>query len=353
MQSPHEVKKALDRISGFLIKTPVVTSDLLNKMLGHQIFFKVEALQHTGAFKVRGALNYLLSLPKLPERVVASTTGNNGIGVAFATNRLGIQSRVYMPKSAARVKVEKAALYGAEIIRTPHNSDAASFAKADGATGNWHHFPSSESEFVIAGAGTLCYEAIKQIPQTIDSIFASCATGGMLSGCILARNLAAKGTKVFGVEPKFACDASSSVIKGSLVRIEDDIPTIADGLRVASIASRTLEYIKMLDGFFLVEEPEIAYWTKVLMYFLQVQCEPACAINMAAVTKWLATQSSPKNVLVIISGGNIDCHASKTLYASDWIPCMPNKRDTSTTTFVNFAEHRLLTTSKSSALCSR
>lgn len=87
-------------------------------MMGHQIFFKLEALQHTGAFKVRGALNHLLSLPQLPEAIVASTTGNNGIGVAFAAKSLGIRSRVYIPESSARVIVEKAACHGAEIIRT-------------------------------------------------------------------------------------------------------------------------------------------------------------------------------------------------------------------------------------------
>lgn len=86
-------------------------------MMEHQIFFKLKALQHTGAFKVRGALNHLLSLPQLPEAIVASTTGNNGIGVALAKS-FGIRSRVYIPESSARVIVEKAACHGAEIIRT-------------------------------------------------------------------------------------------------------------------------------------------------------------------------------------------------------------------------------------------
>lgn len=336
MQDPKELERASQRLRNHLIRTPVVSSDLLNQMLGHQIFFKLEALQHTGAFKVRGALNYLLSLPELPKFVVASTTGNNGVGVAFATKSLGIKARIYIPESSARVKVEKAAYYGAEIIRTKTNAEAALAAKSDGRQQIAHYFPSSESDFVIAGAGTMCYEALNQVPE-IDCIFASCATGGMLSGCVLARNLASPQTKVFGVEPKDASDASTSIKTGKVVQFADNTNSIADGLKVPSVAERTLVYLQALNGFFLVEEQEIIYWTKVLMRFLQVQCEPACAINMAAVAKWLHKQTSPKRVMVLISGGNMDCKTLKFLHESEWLPCRPNERETESTTFLEFA----------------
>lgn len=333
----NRIECALERLKSYLIETPVVSSDLLNQMLGHQIFFKLEALQHTGAFKVRGALNYLLSLPQLPNAIVASTTGNNGIGVAFAAKSLGIRSRVYIPESSARVKVEKTAYYGAEVIRTKTNAEASLAAKSDGLAQIAHHFPSAESEFVIEGAGTMCYEALTQVADhKIDAIFASCATGGMLSGCVLARNLASPQSKVFGVEQKDASDASQSVEKGEVVKIEKDPESIADGLKVPSVAQRTLSYLKALDGFFLVEEEEIIYWTKVLMRFLQVQCEPACAINMAAVAKWLKGQSSCKKVMVLISGGNMDCKVLRSLHEFEWLPCKPNERSTESTTFIEY-----------------
>ncbi len=308
LQLPNNVPIASERIKKYISLTPIVQSSTLNEMLGHEIFFKAESFQKTGAFKVRGVLNHLLELKEqksLPGKVVGYSTGNHGLGLAWAAKMLNIKARIYLPKNTSAIKQQAAKYYGAEVILTDTRQAAEDNAKTDIENGFYYLHP-SDSDSTIAGAGTMCYEALQQLGFTPDAIFASCGGGGLLSGTYLAKELLSPSSLLIGSEPQEANDAFLSVKQNSIYRFTNSPNTVADGLRTLGVSERTFNYLKKLDGFFLVEEDLIYYWTSWLTHLLKIACEPSCALNMVGVVNWLKTQSTPKKVLVLLSGGNID-----------------------------------------------
>jgi len=325
IQNPKEVPAAHSRIGPYLHKTPLMYSTALNDMLGHEIFFKIDSLQKTGAFKVRGVLNHLLVLKEqqsLPKKVVAYSTGNHGIGLGWVARELGIQARIYLPQNTSSVKQQAARYYGAEVIYTSTRQEAEEKTKIDGANGFYYLHP-SDSDYTIAGAGTICYEALQQLDSSPDAIFGACGGGGLLSGAYLAKELTSPTSLLFGCEPLNANDAFLSVRQDSIYRFGQSPETVADGLRTLSISERTFSYLKKLDDFFLVDEYSIYYWTSWLIHLLKVVCEPSCALNMAGVTQWLKKQERPKKVLVLISGGNIDPALYRELWKEDYLLTIP------------------------------
>ncbi|MES2214614.1 MAG: serine/threonine dehydratase [Pseudomonadota bacterium] len=321
IQDPSEVIKAYSRISPYLHKTPVLRSETLCEMLGADIYFKAESLQKTGAFKVRGALNHLLELKErgnLPSKVVAYSTGNHGIGLALAARILGIHARIYLPKDTSSVKQQAAKYYGAEVIYTDTRAEAELKTKEDGSKDFYYMHP-SDSDATIAGAGTLCFEALKQLDFMPDAIFASCGGGGLLSGTYLAKELLAPNALLFGTEPKSANDAYRSLQDGKIFRFDRSPDTIADGLKTLGVSERTFQYLQKLEEMYLVDEEDIYYWTAWLIHLLKVACEPSSALNMAGLCKWLSGQSTKKRVLVLISGGNIDPILYREIWKEDYL----------------------------------
>ncbi len=261
LQSPENIRIAYERIKPHLHKTPLLRSEVLNQMLGADIYFKADALQKTGAFKVRGVLNHLLSLREqgnLPEQVVGYSTGNHGIGLAWAAQKLGIKARIYLPKNTAPIKQRAAESYGAEVIYTDTRKEAEECTKRDGSNDFYYMHP-SDSDATIAGAGTCTFEALEQMSDNPDAIFASCGGGGLLSGTYLAKELLSPTSKVIGTEPLQANDAFLSLKQGSIFKFDHSPTTIADGLRTLGISTRTFNYLNKLDDFILVEEEKIYY----------------------------------------------------------------------------------------------
>ncbi|MGX6959978.1 MAG: serine/threonine dehydratase, partial [Rickettsia endosymbiont of Pentastiridius leporinus] len=295
-QNPQNVATAHNRIKQYIHLTPIVHSESLNEMLGHEIFFKIESLQKTGAFKVRGVLNHLLELKeqnKLPNKIVGYSTGNHGIGIAYAGKIFDIKARIYLPLNTSLIKQQAVIHYGGEVIYTDTREEAEEKAKLDESQGFYYMHP-SDSDSTIAGAGTLCYEALQQLGFSPDAIFASCGGGGLISGSYLAKELISPTSLLIGSEPLTANDAYLSVKNNSIFRFKDSPNTIADGLKTLSVSARTFEYLKKLDGFYLANEYEIYYWTAWLTHLLKVICEPSSSINMVSVINWLKTQTSPK-----------------------------------------------------------
>lgn len=316
MPALNPIEIAFNRVSPYLHETPILQSETLNDMLGGQIYFKVDSLQKTGAFKVRGVLNHLLELKeqnKLPTKVVAYSTGNHGIGLAYAAKILNFHARIYLPQNTSQVKQQAAKYYGAEVIYTVTRQEAEDRAKFDISEGFYYLHP-SDSESTIAGAGTICFEALKQLNFKPDAIFASCGGGGLLSGAYLAKEFLSPESALIGCEPVLADDAYRSLKEREIQRFTTAPDTIADGLRTLSLSSRTFTYLQKLDDFNLASEYEIFYWTAWLIHLLKVACEPSCALNMVGVKNWLKNNPSKQKLLVLISGGNID----PTLYRELW-----------------------------------
>lgn len=327
IQNLEEITKAYTRIKPFLYETPIIYSDTLNKMLGHNFWFKVESLQKTGAFKVRGVLNHLLKLKEennLPEKVVAYSTGNHGIGLAWVAEMLKIKARIYLPKYTAAVKQKAAEHYGAEVIYTDTRIEAETRSYNDINNGFYYLHP-SDSDSTIAGAGTMCYEALNVVKANIDAIFVSCGGGGLASGSYLAKELLSPTSKLICSEPEIANDAYISYKSGEIFSFTNSPNTVADGLKSLKLSNRTFEYIKKMDDFFCVKEQEIYYWTAWLMHLLKIACEPSCALNMSSAIRWLCDKDKPQNVLILISGGNIDPLLYREIWKEDYLLTPPNK----------------------------
>ncbi len=326
LPNPKNVVTAYNRIKQYLHLTPMIHSESLNEMLGHEVFFKVESLQKTGAFKVRGVLNHLLELNEqgyLPEKIVGYSTGNHGIGLAYAGKLLGIKARIYLPLNTSRVKQQAVIHYGGAVIYTDNRQEAEEKAKLDEMQGFYYMHP-SDSDSTIEGAGTLCYEALQQLGFSPDAIFASCGGGGLIAGSYLAKELTSPTSLLIGSEPLSANDAYLSVKNNDIFRFKDSPSTIADGLKTLSVSTRTFEYLKKLDHFYLADEYEIYYWTAWLTHLLKVICEPSSSINMVSVVNWLKAQTTPKKLLVLISGGNIDHILYNELWNEKYLTVPPS-----------------------------
>jgi threonine dehydratase len=329
-QPPEAVAKAYYRIKEHIHNTPLLYSETLNSMLGNNIYFKVDAMQKTGAFKIRGVLNHLLKLKeenKLPDKIVAYSTGNHALAMAYASKIFGIYARVYLPQNVSPIKKRIAKFYGAEVKEVFTREEAERMSELDGANGFYHLHP-SDSDETIAGNGTMCYEALEHMATRNlglpHAIFAPCGGGGLLSGTYLAKQLLSKDSLLIGAEPLKANDAYRSLQNNKIFRFQDSPDTIADGLRALSVSPRTFEYLKKLDGFHLYDEESIYHWTASLIQLLKVTCEPSAAISMVAAQDWIKkTEAKGKTILVMITGGNIDPSFYHHLWDEDYYLNVP------------------------------
>lgn len=320
MLEPQAIIKAHDTIAPYIQRTPVLTSSYLNDLLGANLLFKCEGLQVTGSFKIRGVMNTLLELKdegKLPEHIVAYSSGNHAQAVAYACKMLEIKATLYIPESAPAFKIEATRSYGAEVFltKTKAESEAAAYRMQKQGAYFLHPF---DSDNTILGQGTSCYEALSDGHKP-DAIFASIGGGGLISGTLLAAKLMSAQSKVIGAEPILANDAWQSYKSGSIVSLKGDSKTIADGARTLSVCKRTFEYVQQLDDIIQVDEEQIKHWTRMLFLHLKVTVEPTSALALAACNNWLVKQGSSKRktILIILSGSNIDQSSYKMLWENN------------------------------------
>lgn len=317
---------AKNRIDKYINRTPIIKSDTLNKLLGHEIYFKAEGLQKIGAFKIRGGLNtvsWLIENRKQPSQIVANSSGNHAQAVALASNIFNIPSTIYMPKNVSKVKAQATLAYGAKIEFCENRIIADKKVVDASRNENTYWIPPYNHEQVICGQGTAAYEALNEL-NDVSAIFAPCGGGGLLSGSLISsRNINPK-TKVIGVEPKLANDAFRSIKTGKIQKLELPPNTIADGARTISVGNITFEYLKQLDDFFEAEENQIIYWTQWLTHLLKVQIEPTSAMSMAGAVNWLQNKRTKQRVLVILSGSNIDKDTLNKIWNDDYLTNLPS-----------------------------
>lgn len=322
--SPEAVRDAHKRISPFIKRTPLIKSNLLNAWLGHDIIFKAEGYQTTGAYKIRGALNTLLALKeqgKLPEKVVAFSSGNHAQAVSWAGAQLGVKALIYMPSFTSKVKQQATRNYGGEVVISKSRMEAESSA-INAANQGAYLVPPFDHDMEIAGQGTACFEAL-QDGERPAAIFAPCGGGGLLSGTFLAAQLLAPNTPIFAGEPKQANDASVSYKTGNIFHFQDSPATIADGAKTLAVSPRTFHYLKQLNGFYEVEEEDIIYWTQWLTHLLKIPVEPTSAVAMGAAYQWLQTQQTKQKVLIILSGSNIAPETYKIIWENNYLEKIP------------------------------
>lgn len=322
----HDIYAAAKRINGCVARTPLLESTLLNQWLGQRILFKAECLQRTGAFKLRGATNFLKCLQEkgeLPQRIVANSSGNHAQAVAYAANQLGIPSCIYSAETISPVKAAATQAYGAklELFSSRPKADAAvkEAAKEPGTV--W--IPPYDHPDIIAGQGTACLEALEDAGK-VDAIFAPCGGGGVLSGTLLAARHLQPEAKVIGAEPLEANDAARSLQSGVIETLASAPNTLADGAATPSVGLHTFPLLQQLDDFYEVNEEQIAYWTQWLQHLLKLHVEPTSAMSMAAVAAWAVNSPPEQTAIVILTGGNISQATMQKVWQTDYLLQPPN-----------------------------
>ena len=232
-----DVLSAAERMRGRIVDTPVLESDEINRRAGIRVLLKAECLQHSGSFKIRGALNRLLQLEEGQRAVVAFSSGNHAQAVALAARWLGISATIVMPRDAPQVKLAGTRAAGADVVLYDRETDdrekmATAIAAERGAV----LVPPFDDARIVAGQGTaaleLALEAAKR-GATIDALYVPCSGGGLVAGSALAIRNSFPHCAVYAVEPRGHDDHVRSLAAGRRVPAEGGESTLCDGLRAS------------------------------------------------------------------------------------------------------------------------
>jgi threonine dehydratase len=315
------VKQAFERIKDDVKQTPIVESSLLNTWMGQRILFKAECLQTIGAFKIRGAMNFLSRMKqegRLPKFVVANSSGNHAQAVAYAAAHFGVKATIFASENISPIKAAATQSYGAELKLYPTRVEADLAVKEAAKADDTVWMPPFNHEDIIAGQGTAALEALDEVGH-VDAVFAPCGGGGLLSGTLLTARAMVPDALVIGAEPAAANDASMSLQAGEIIGLKEAPVTLADGAATPSVGDITFPILQELDDFYEVDELQIAYWTQWLHHLLKLHIEPTCAMTMAAVASWAANTPKGQTALVILSGGNISQASMATIWERDFL----------------------------------
>ncbi len=315
------IHAAHKRIRAHIHRTPVVTSRSFNQASGKQVFFKCENLQRAGAFKIRGAMNKVLSLTEEQRHrgIATFSSGNHAQAVALAAREVGIRAVVAMPQDAPRTKIQATKAYGAEVVFFDRLSeDREALARAIAERERLVVVPPYDDYLIMAGQGTCGVELLEEIPD-LDCVLVPCSGGGLFAGVAVATKSINPKIRCFPVEPETANDTQRSFLKGEIVRIP--LPTtIADGLRVQSPGELTFPItMENAEAVLTVSDSDIIDTLKFLLFRVKLLVEPSGAAAAAAVF----LKKLPDNVQrigVILSGGNIDAELLGTFLKNGGLP---------------------------------
>jgi threonine dehydratase len=305
----EDIFRARDLLNESVRKTPLQRSDTFSKLIGTNIFLKLESLQRTGSFKVRGAFVKLamLSTEERKYGVIAASAGNHAQGVAYAASKKNISCTIVMPKNASPAKVAATRSYGAKVTLRGLDYEeswlaAQEIAKEENRT-VIHAFDDSQ---IISGQGTIGLELLEDLHE-IDQVYLPVGGGGLAAGVAIAIKAKNPNVKIIGIESKAFPAMKESLAKGSLQNVKAGY-TIADGISVKSPGRLTYEIAsKYLDDLRLVDDSSIVETMFLLMERAKLVVEPAGAASLAhLITNGHADKN--ENVIALLSGGNVDMY---------------------------------------------
>lgn len=302
----QDIRDAAVRIQGLAKRTPVLTSRLFNERAGAECFFKCENFQRGGAFKIRGAANFLRSIPQadLPRGVVAFSSGNHAQATAIAAADMGTKATIVMPTDAPAAKLEATRAYGAEVVlfdRLKDDREAIGrrIAAETGAT----LVPPFDHEWIIAGQGTAALELLEEVPD-VDALVVCIGGGGLIAGSATVAKGLRPELQVIGAEPEIANDTYLSFKAGERVEIPPPT-TIADGLRAPRPGAITFPIVqRLVNEIVLVSEDEIRETQAFVASRMKIVIEPSGAVGPAAALL-RKLPAGVRRVGLIVSGGNV------------------------------------------------
>ena len=300
------ILEAHERIKAFIHRTPVLTNVTVDEIAGAKLFFKCENFQKIGAFKIRGGMNAVLSLPKEKQSrgIATHSSGNHAQAIAFAARQVGTKAYIVMPNNSPRVKVDAVKGYGAEITFCEPNQQAreSTLQEIVDKTGAEFIHPYNDYR-VINGQATCAIELVEEVPD-LDHIITPVGGGGLLSGTLLSANYFFPNINVYAGEPEGAADAVLSVKSGKIEKAPY-VKTIADGL-LTTLGDKTFPIIRdHVKEILVVNDEEIKASMRLVYERMKIIAEPSSLVTLAAILK-NKSKFAGKKIGLILTGGNVD-----------------------------------------------
>lgn len=313
-----DIEAAAARIAGAVMRTPTMRNAVLSERTGAEVFLKFENLQHTGAYKERGALNKLLLLgaDMRARGVIAASAGNHAQAVAWHARRLGVPAVIVMPKTTPTVKISQTEAHGAEVVLhgdlfDEAYAEALRLAEARGLT-FVHPF---DDPAVMAGQGTVALELLADAPD-LDTLIIPIGGGGLISGIATAAKALKPDIQVIGAQAELY-PSMYARITGKQVKCGGD--TIAEGIAVKAPGEETARIIAdVVDDILLVGEREIEHAISLLVRAAKTVTEGAGATGLAALLAY-PERFAGRRVGLVLSGGNIDTHLLANVLLRDLV----------------------------------
>lgn len=319
MSLSEDIKESVERIAPYVRRSYLERSGFYSDKTGAGVYFKAENLQHTGSFKVRGALNKVLSLSdeELSAGIVTASTGNHGAAVAYALRIAGAQGTVYVPGGASESKLANIRRLGAKIEVYGDDSNEAERRAREIAeeTGAIYVSPYNDP-LVVAGQGTVGLEIFEQLPD-VDAVFVAIGGGGLISGIGGYLKSVRPEVRIVGCSPENSKVMEESVRAGRLLELES-LPTLSDGTAGGvDLDSITFEMCReFVDEWVSVTEGEIR---ETLVEFIDAEHQLIEGSAAVAIAAFLKTEEKyrGKKVAIVLCGGNIGASVLKSVLAAD------------------------------------
>lgn len=304
----QDIREARERLKPHIRHTPLLRAEKIEPAVGCQLYLKPETLQITGAFKIRGALNKALSLPReaIANGLIATSSGNHAQGIAYAARMLGVKAIIVVPVTTPRIKIENTRALGAEVILFDGDTAARWKRVCELAEENRytavHGF---EDPLVMAGQGTIGCEILEDL-EDVDTVIVPLGGGGLLSGIATAIKETKPSVRVIGAEPAL----TPKYFQSRINKQRTSLPlknTIADGLRISVPGQNPFPIIeKYVDEIILVEDEHIVAGMRVLAKDAKLIAEPAASIGVGALLAGLVKLRPNEKVCTVLTGGNWD-----------------------------------------------
>ena len=300
-------ERAAARITGLVRETPLDYSPAFSAATGADVWFKLENLQHTGSFKLRGAANRLMTLT--PEQgaagCVTASSGNHGAAVAYAMQKLNISGVIFVPEQTSSVKVDAIRSYGGDVRFFGSDGLDTELHARDYAGKNrlFYVSPYNDAE-VMAGQGSCGVEIAAQLPE-IDDVFIAIGGGGLISGVGSVLRRHNKRVRIIGCQPSASAVMAHSVEAGEILQLPS-APTLSDGTAGGiEPGAITFDLCKeLVDDYILVDEPEIAAAMRTFMDSQHQLIEGAAGVAIAAMLA-IAADLKGRKVVILVCGANI------------------------------------------------
>jgi len=303
-----DIRQARQRLKPHIRHTPLLRAEKLENAVGCQLYLKPETLQITGAFKIRGALNKTLSLPReqIAKGIIATSSGNHAQGLAYAARMLGVKAILVLPVTTPKIKIANTQALGAEVILFDGDTAARWKRVYEIAEENGyvpvHAF---EDPLVMAGQGTIGCEILDDLAD-VDTVIIPMGGGGLISGIATAIKETRPSVRVVGAEPAL----TPKYYHSRLNKQRTTLPllnTIADGLRISVPGQNPYPIIeRYVDEIVLVEDEHIVQGMRALAKDAKLIAEPAASIGIGALLAGVVKVRPDEKVCVVLTGGNWD-----------------------------------------------